>query len=38
MIQARIVKEANLVIETYGLERDHFVGRMTERVMMLEAA
>ncbi|MES1986027.1 MAG: hypothetical protein V4461_13855 [Pseudomonadota bacterium] len=38
LVQARIVREANLVIETHGLERDHFVGRMTERVRELEAA
>lgn len=38
VIQARIVREANLVIETHGLEPDKFVGRMTERVKELEAA
>lgn len=38
VVQARIVREANLVIETHGLETDHFVERMTERVRELEAA
>jgi len=36
LVQARIVKEANIVIETHGLEPDHFVERMTERVRELE--
>jgi len=38
VIQARIVREANLVIETHSLQPDHFVARMTERVLELEAA
>ncbi len=38
LVQARIVKEANLVIETHGLQSDHFVERMTERVRELEDA
>lgn len=38
VIQARIVKEANLVIESRGLQPHHFVERMTERVRVLEAA
>lgn len=38
VIQARIVKEANIVIETHALEPDKFVERMTERVRELEAA
>lgn len=38
VIQARIVKEANLVIETHSLTPDHFVERMTERVRILEDA
>ena len=38
VIQARIVKEANLVIETCGLEQHHFVERMNERIRVLEAA
>ncbi len=38
VVQARIVKEANLVIETHALEPGRFVERMTERVRLLEAA
>lgn len=38
VVQARIVREANLVIETHGLQPDHFVARMSERVKELEAA
>lgn len=38
VVRARIVKEANLVIENAGLEKDRFVERMTERVLVLEVA
>ena len=38
VIQARIVREANLVIDAHRLQPDHFVARMTERVQELEAA
>ncbi|MET3762306.1 hypothetical protein [Sphingomonas sp. UYEF23] len=38
MIQARIVKEANLVIDTHEIRPDHFIDRMTERVRQLEDA
>ncbi|HUE79446.1 MAG TPA: helix-turn-helix transcriptional regulator [Sphingomicrobium sp.] len=36
VVQARIVREANILIETHSLEADQFVTRMTERVMELE--
>jgi len=38
VVRARIVKEANLVIESHGLEPDHFVDRMSERIRVLEDA
>jgi hypothetical protein len=38
VVKARIVKEANFVIETHESEPDNFVGRMTERVRELEDA
>ena len=38
VIQARIVKEANTVIETHGVTPDGFMRRMTERVEALECA
>lgn len=38
MIQARIVKEANLVIDSRDIRPDHFIERMTERVCQLETA
>jgi predicted DNA-binding transcriptional regulator AlpA len=37
VIQARIVREANIVIENHSLEPDHFVERMTERVLDAES-
>lgn len=38
VVRARIVREANLVIEAQGLQPDHFVARMSERVQELEVA
>ncbi|HEY0958893.1 MAG TPA: hypothetical protein VGE05_06420 [Novosphingobium sp.] len=38
VVQARIVKEANLVICAHELKPDHFVERMTERIRELEVA
>ena len=38
MIQARIVKEANAVIDSHDIRPDHFIERMTERVRQLEEA
>lgn len=38
VVQAHIVKEANLVIDTCSHEPAHFFERMTERVKMLDAA
>lgn len=37
VIQARLVKEANLVVEASGLSRDHFIERLTSRAAELEA-